>query len=50
MVAYPAIKPRRFKNRLEEIRAINEAKGWDPMTPEERKAFDEAIRMVTNLD
>jgi hypothetical protein len=23
--------------------------GWDPLTPEEKEALDDAVRMVTNL-
>jgi hypothetical protein len=42
---------RRFKNRREELNAYYKLMGWDkPMTLEEKTAFDEAIRMVTNLD
>jgi len=41
---------RRFRNRREAADAYARKMGWKPMTPEEKIAFDEAIRMVTNLD
>lgn len=41
---------RRFRNRREAADAYARKMGWKPMTPAEKIAFDEAIRMVTNLD
>lgn len=49
-VANTTVTPRRKQTgRLAEVRAINKKKGWDPMTSEEKKMFDEAMRMITNL-
>ena len=45
-----AMPARRFKNRREAADAYAKKMGWGPLTPEEKKELDEAIRMVTNLD
>lgn len=41
---------RKFKNRGEQVAYYAKMRGRGQMTPEQKKAFDEAIRMVTNLD
>lgn len=35
---------------LERARMVARKKGWGPLTPEEKKALDDIVRMVTNLD
>lgn len=35
---------------LERSRMVARKKGWGPLTPEEKKAIDDIVRMVTNLD
>lgn len=35
---------------LERARKIAELKGWGPLSAEEKKELDEAVRMVTNLN
>jgi hypothetical protein len=35
---------------LERARMVAKKKGWGPLTKEEKKALDEIVRMVTNLD
>lgn len=41
---------RQYKNRFDEIDAYEKMMGFGPLTDEDRKALDEAVRMVTNLD
>lgn len=43
------METRKFKNRFEQVDYYAKLRGWQPMTPEEKKGFDEAIRMITNL-
>lgn len=42
--------PRVFKTRSEKMAWIAQQKGWGPLTEEDKKELDEAVRMVTNLD
>ena len=35
---------------LQRARMVAAKKGWGPLTEEEKKALDEIVRMVTNLD
>lgn len=35
---------------LQRARMVAKKKGWGPLTPEEKRALDDAVRMVTNLD
>lgn len=39
-----------FKTRFEKIAWYEKQMGWGPLTEEERKAIDDAVRTVTNLD
>lgn len=40
----------KFRNRFEQVDYYAKQRGWKPLTPDEKKELDEAIRMVTNLD
>lgn len=35
---------------LQRARMVAKKKGWGPLTEEEKKALDDAVRMVTHLD
>lgn len=35
---------------LERAKMVARQKGWGPLTEEEKKALDDIVRMVTNLD
>jgi hypothetical protein len=35
---------------LERAKMVAAKKGWGPLTKEEKKALDDIVRMVTNLD
>ena len=35
---------------LKRARMVAAKKGWGPLTEEEKKALDDIVRMVTNLD
>ncbi len=39
----------KFKNRLEQVRWYEQQQGWGALSEEDKKALDEAVRMVTNL-
>ena len=39
-----------FKGRLEEVEWLDAQKGWGPLSEEDKKAIDDAVRMVTNLN
>ena len=44
------MEERRFRGRLEQVAWYEKQMGWGPLTEEERKAIDDAVRTVTNLD
>ena len=40
----------RFKTRTEQAEWYEKQLGWGPLSEEDKKALDDAVRMVTNLD
>lgn len=44
------MEQRKFKNRLEEVRWINQQKGWKPLTEEEKTELNDLVRTFTNLN
>jgi len=41
---------RRFATRTEQADYYAKLRGWKPLTKEEEKILDDAVRMVTHLD
>ena len=41
---------RKFATRTEQVNWYNQQKGWGPLTEEDKKVLDDAVRLVTNLD
>ena len=41
---------RKFATRTEQVNWYNQQKGWKPLTKEEKKILDDAVRLVTHLD
>ena len=41
---------RKFATRTEQVNWYNQQKGWTPLTEEDKKVLDDAVRLVTNLD
>ena len=44
------MEQRKFKNRLEEVRWIDQQKGWRPLTDEEKAELEDLVRTFTNLN
>lgn len=41
---------RLFATRTEQVNWYNKQKGWGPLTEEEKRILDDAVRLVTHLD
>jgi hypothetical protein len=44
------MEEKQFKNRTERMKWVAKQRGWGPLTEEDKKALDDIVRMVTNLD
>jgi len=47
---YVDMEEMKFRNRREQANWYAKLRGWGPLTEEDRKALDDAVRMVTNLN
>lgn len=44
------METRKFATRGEQSEYYAKLRGWEPLTEEDKKALDDAIRLVTHLD